>query len=197
MSDSPSLPPRFVGAARPNDPASLGPVLDVLWGPITAIGAAHDGRVNASIVTFAISAFGPTGGPRIVLHLYHHSLTHDLVRASGHLGLSLLHPDQLEVIHALGHQSGHDVDKLAGLSWRPSSAGAPLFPGALGTLEAQVVHAFADELATLFVADVTAQTWERDGVPLTSERWWGLEPPEWRLAHARRLALVGRPLTEG
>ena len=52
--------------------------------------------------------------------------------------LNVLKKDQLGLARRFGMQSGRDVDKLAGLKWRPGSAGAPILEEAIAYFDCEL-----------------------------------------------------------
>jgi flavin reductase (DIM6/NTAB) family NADH-FMN oxidoreductase RutF len=64
--------------------------------------------------------------------------SYPLLRAAGRFGISVLKRDQLELARHFGTQSGREVDKLAGIEWRPGRNGAPLLSSALAYIECRV-----------------------------------------------------------
>jgi flavin reductase (DIM6/NTAB) family NADH-FMN oxidoreductase RutF len=80
---------------------------------------------------------------------------HELVRAAGRFGLSLLAADQAHV----AQHFARGVPPIAmwhGIGWRPGVTGVPLLDGALGWIECAVgaEHTTGDH--TFFVGDVVA-----------------------------------------
>ena len=83
---------------------------------------------------------------------------HELVRAAGGFGVSLLAADQA----ALAQHFARGVPPIAlwhGIAHRPGTTGAPLLEGAIGWLECETRSQVEGGTHTLFVGEVT--TWER------------------------------------
>jgi flavin reductase (DIM6/NTAB) family NADH-FMN oxidoreductase RutF len=64
--------------------------------------------------------------------------SYQLLRASGRFGVSVLKRDQIELARHFGTASAREVDKLAGIEWRPGRNGAPILSSALAYLECRV-----------------------------------------------------------
>src|SRR4051812_38472049 len=79
--------------------------------------------------------------PRISVYISKTNFSHDLVYASGILGIHLLRTSQWDLIWQLGLQSGRDTDKLRGLDVRVGATGCPLLVDVRAALECRVVNA--------------------------------------------------------
>ncbi|HEX4050042.1 MAG TPA: flavin reductase family protein [Steroidobacteraceae bacterium] len=82
-----------------------------------------------------------------------------MLRAAGHFTVNVLERGQLALARHFGSSSAREHDKLAGVAWRPSPAGAPLLADALACLVCEVQGA-ATRAGDheLFVARVTSGT---------------------------------------
>jgi flavin reductase (DIM6/NTAB) family NADH-FMN oxidoreductase RutF len=148
--------------------------LAALWSPLLAITTHHQSRTNGLVAATGVFASLVPEAPRVVIELTKASLTHDLVLASRVFALHLLPatPDaalvsSLAHVHTLGMRSGHDGDKMAGITARPGVTGSPILADALTYVEAQVVATLDGDELTLFLADVVEGGRFRDGDPLT------------------------------
>ena len=165
-------------------------VLEELWSPIAALTAAHDRHANGLITSTAVTASLVPESPRIAVLLGREHRTHELVLASGAFAIHLLPADpvgrSLEIFRTLGFRSGRDVDKLAGIPWRPGATGAPLLEDALAHVEGRVVRTLDAEDVTVFLADVVAEARVRAGRHLTIEDVRRhLTPDDWAVWEAR------------
>ena len=124
--------------------------------------------------------------PRVLVEITKTSLTHDLVLASRVFALHTLPatPDDalrtsLSLVRTHGMRSGHDGDKMAGISARIGVTGAPILAETLTYIEARVVNTLdADEL-TIFLADVVGGGRHRSGELLTLQALRENLPKEW------------------
>jgi flavin reductase (DIM6/NTAB) family NADH-FMN oxidoreductase RutF len=130
--------------------------LDQLWAPVVAVTASHGGRANGLISSTAVTASLLPESPRLTVQLARSNLTHDLVLASGSFAVHLLVADDrgLALVRALGFQSGHAVDKLAGVPIRVGRTGAPILLDACAYVEARVERTLESEEATFVLAQV-------------------------------------------
>ena len=111
---------------------------------------------------------GAAGGKTVLtVSLWKTNYTHDLVRESGTLAITLLHESQLSLVDALGLTSGRDTDKLSGLQYNVTEAGDPWFPGGVALLSCDVLEALDLGDATSFLCAVRQQERLREGAPIT------------------------------
>jgi flavin reductase (DIM6/NTAB) family NADH-FMN oxidoreductase RutF len=166
-------------------------------GPLVAVTAAHEGRVNGLISSTALTASLLPEAPRVSIHLSKPSLTHDLVLASGSLAVHLLPADALDLFRVPGIRSGHDGDKLSGIATRPGVTGSPILADAVAYVEARVVDTLDGDELTIVLADVVAAARLRDEPVLTIELVRERLPPEWLdewQRHREREVSAGRRL---
>ena len=107
------------------------------------------GRTVGSLLSLSLQP------PLVGVAVSRHAALHELLRAAGRFGLSLLAEDQTDV----AQHFARGVPPIAmwhGIGWRPGATGAPLLDGALGWIECDVgaEHATGDH--TFFVWDVVA-----------------------------------------
>lgn len=178
-------------------PAALDFVLEELWSPVAALTAAHDGHANGLITTSAVTASILPEAPRISVLLAQEHLTHELVVNSGAFAVHLLPAEpvnrSIEIFRTLGFRSGHRVDKLAAIPWRPGTTGAPVLDEALAYVEVRVADTFDVGDATVVVADVVAAERPREGRHLTIEDVRArLTDDDWAAWEARRAEEITR-----
>jgi flavin reductase (DIM6/NTAB) family NADH-FMN oxidoreductase RutF len=135
------------------------PLLDRLDTTVCVLTTAHEGAVAGCIVTYVTPASIHADRPRLVVLTSHENLTHELLGASGTLALHPVARGQEDWVERFGFRSGRDVDKFAGLDWKPGETGAPLLADALGWIEGRV-------LATMDCGDHTARLVEPLAVSL-------------------------------
>ncbi|HVB05584.1 MAG TPA: flavin reductase family protein [Acidimicrobiales bacterium] len=64
--------------------------------------------------------------------------TYELARRADVLAVHRLRTDQLELARRFGAARGDEVDKFAGLAWRPGVSGAPVLEGCAAYLEGSI-----------------------------------------------------------
>lgn len=134
-------------------------------GPVTLISASHEGRSNVMAAAWAMPLdFDP---PKLAVVVAADTFTRRLVEGSGELVVQVPTRAMVDLVWALGSESGAEIDKIAkhGVSLSPASqVGAPLVDGCIAWLEARVLPNAA--LATdhdLFLVEVVA-AWADDEV---------------------------------
>jgi flavin reductase (DIM6/NTAB) family NADH-FMN oxidoreductase RutF len=100
-----------------------------------------------------------------------------VIFASGD-ALATIRETQLDLVWRFGLQSGHDVDKFAGLVSRNGATGSPLLPEALGWFDCQVEARMDSGDRTVYLAAVVDGRMERTDPPLTSRRFFEIAPPD-------------------
>ncbi|MFB4317654.1 flavin reductase family protein [Actinomadura sp. 21ATH] len=83
------------------------------------------------------------------------------IRAAGRFAVNVLAADQREICAALAGPR-----KFEGLDWHPGANGAPLLPGALAWIEADLSAVLPGGDHSIAIGAVTALTAERDADPL-------------------------------
>ena len=132
---------------------------------VYVIGAAHGGRRDAFTAAWLMQvSFEPL---LVALSVNPGNASYPLLRESGSFAASVLAAGQLELARRFGTRSGRDEDKLAGIAWRPSAAGAPILSEALAHLECRVEEERPAGDHRLVVARVTGGAVLRGGAPLT------------------------------
>lgn len=99
----------------------------------------HDGRMDAAFATYVLGSSIETPPRRFVIMTSHENLTHELVEASGLIAVHPVALGQEQWVERFGLVSGRDVDKLAGVRWRPGLTGVPILEDALGYVEGRVL----------------------------------------------------------
>src|SRR5262245_24540361 len=102
------------------DPANLLESPDrELWIVTARAGQSASGLV----ATFISPASIVLDMPRVVVGLAKQHQTWELAEASAAFALHLIDETQLDWVWRFGLHSGRDIDKLAGLAWRPGTTG--------------------------------------------------------------------------
>jgi flavin reductase (DIM6/NTAB) family NADH-FMN oxidoreductase RutF len=156
--------------------------------PVVAITTSAGGRTNGMVANSAQRASLVPAVPRISVYISKTNFSHDLIYASGVLGIHLLRRDQWAVIWTLGLESGRDRDKLGTLDLRTGESGCPLLADARAAFECRVVNAMDAGAATFFLADVVGTTEGRDGDVMTSGWFRDNMPPDRKRQYEERLA---------
>jgi flavin reductase (DIM6/NTAB) family NADH-FMN oxidoreductase RutF len=156
------------------------PLLDRLDTTVCVLTTAHEGAPAGCIVTYVTPASLHAERPRLVVLTSHENLTHELLEASGALALHPVARGQEGWVERFGFRSGRDMDKFAGLDWKPGETGAPILAGALGWIEGRVLAAMdcGDHTARL-VEPVAASLQDSAAVPLRAAEVYasGLDEP--------------------
>ncbi len=160
-------------APRMTSEAKSSNIFSSFWTPLCAIGAHDDQRANAQICVSVFGASIVPAQPRLLVVLTKTNYTHDLVKQSGTLAITLLSSEQLYLLEPLGLISGRDQDKLAGLERRLTASGDPYFLDGVAYFSGETLDAFDFGDSTAFLVAVR-----------TSERLSELPPMDW--ADARR-----------
>lgn len=108
--------------------------------------------------------------PRIAVALNHSNLTHDLVKNSGALTITVLGRGNMGLVKHFGFQSGRQVDKLKDVKhFAGPLTGCPVIADGVAYLECRVRPEMSVDVGThtLFVADVLGGKTLRDVAPLT------------------------------
>ena len=92
----------------------------------------HEGRDNALVATWIVSATLVDQKGRLLVALSPSSFTAELVQASRRFAVQLLSEGQHDHVARLGLRSGRDADKLDGLELARTSRGLPLVSGTCG-----------------------------------------------------------------
>ncbi len=147
-----------------------------LWVVTAADGDQHGGL----IATFVMQASIATNLPRTLVGISRRHRTWDLIEASGAFALHLLNDDRLDWVARFGLQSGRDVDKLAGLSYRVGQSGSPILAEAAGWLDCRVERRLETGDRTVYLAEVIDAQGPSDRPILTLQRMLRLIPVELR-----------------
>jgi flavin reductase (DIM6/NTAB) family NADH-FMN oxidoreductase RutF len=111
-------------------------------------------RRGGLVATFVSQASIVPEMPRMIVGIAQHHHTWQMIEASGAFALHLLAESQLDWVWRFGLQSGHDVDKLAGLEVRAGLSGAPILTAAPGWLDCRVEARLDTGDRTVYLAEV-------------------------------------------
>ncbi|HEX6133945.1 MAG TPA: flavin reductase family protein [Longimicrobiales bacterium] len=156
--------------------------------PVAAVTTSAAGRRNGLIVNSAQRASLVPTRARISLYISKTNVSHDLIHASGVLGVHLLRNNQWDVIRSLGLRSARDVpDKLAELDTRTGTTGCPLLVDVLAAFECRVINVMDAGAATFFLADVADVQLGTPGEVMTSTHFRTYAPADLLAAYEARL----------
>jgi flavin reductase like protein len=85
----------------------------------------------------------------------------------------------LSLVRTLGMRSGHDGDRMVGITTRPGVTGSPILAETLTYMEARVAITLDAEELTIFLADVVGGGRHRSGELLTLQVLRQHLPKEW------------------
>jgi len=151
-------------------------IFDLLDRELWLITACAGERSSGLIATFVSSASLVPSLPRMMVGLAKHHFTHELIQASGSLGMHLISEAQLDWVWRFGIRSGRNVDKFAGLETAQGGAGAPILTHALAWLDCRVEAQLDTGDRTIFLAEVLDARLEYSQPPLTFQRALRMAP---------------------
>jgi len=124
-------------------------------------------RLNGQIANtvFQITSEPPT----IAVSINKNNLTHDFIKESKLLAVSVLSQDTpLSFIGNFGFKSGRDTDKFEGINYKIGQTQAPMVTdNALAYLEAKVIQELDVGTHTIFVGELVEADVIREGEPMT------------------------------
>ena len=134
---------------------------------IYLISTRHEGRENALVATWIVSASLVDHKGRILVALSPSSFTAELIRASRRFAVQLLSEGQHDFVARLGLSSGHDTDKLGGLELARTSRGLPLVSGTCGWADCDAAIVAGVDERIVFLGRVVEEEVYPDRQPLT------------------------------
>jgi flavin reductase (DIM6/NTAB) family NADH-FMN oxidoreductase RutF len=103
---------------------------------VYAVGTAYGGRRDLFTAAWVMQAsFDPL---LLALSVNPQNASYELLHAGGGFAVNVLKQGQLELARRFGTRSGRDLDKLAGLRWRPGKSGAPILEEALAYFDCEL-----------------------------------------------------------
>lgn len=126
---------------------------------VTSLGCG-DLPVGFTCQTFSSLSLQP---PLVQLSVQHSSTTWPSIRAHGRFAVNILATDHADVALRFA-RSG--TDKFAGMPWRVSPTGLPIFDGVLAWIECSLAEEVTAGDHTIVIASVDALADERDSDPL-------------------------------
>lgn len=133
---------------------------------IYVVTTAFDNQIAGQVATWVTLATLVPDSPRVVVILSPHTHTSSLLRQSQRFILHMLSETQAPWIEQFGLLSGHDQDKFQGIELTYTDQGLPILPGTCGWAVCQVSQHIDVGDRTIWVADVTVQSFHPDRQPL-------------------------------
>jgi flavin reductase (DIM6/NTAB) family NADH-FMN oxidoreductase RutF len=116
--------------------------------------------------------------PRVLVGIARQHHTWKMIETGRVFAVHLLSEDEMAWVWPFGLQSGRDVDKFAGLSWKSGVTGCPVLTEAPAWLECRVETQLDTGDRTLYLAEVLEGGIQRAFRALTLKRLLELAPPE-------------------
>ncbi|MEX1082089.1 MAG: flavin reductase family protein [Halofilum sp. (in: g-proteobacteria)] len=127
----------------------------------------HEGRDNALVATWVVSATLVEHKGRVMVALSPSSLTAELVQASRRFAVQLLSEGQHDLVARLGLSSGREADKLDGLERARTNRGLPLVSGTCGWADCDATIATGTDERLVCLGRVVEEEVYPDRRPLT------------------------------
>jgi len=123
--------------------------------PVAAITSREGDRRTGMISNSVVRASLVPECARVAFYCFKRHYSHELIAGSGRFCLHLLHRDQIELVRALGFESGRDVDKLADVDLESTDRGLPRLPDVLAWFDCRVVNAMDAGPSTFYLGEAT------------------------------------------
>lgn len=121
---------------------------------VAIVTGSHDGQIHGMTAnSFNSIALDP---PTVLVALQQHARTEQLVRRSGHFGVTILQTNQTALAKRFAGQIDPDRPRFDGVETFCLSSQAPLILGGLAYLDCQVVQSFDVGSTTVFLGEVLA-----------------------------------------
>jgi flavin reductase (DIM6/NTAB) family NADH-FMN oxidoreductase RutF len=143
-------------------------ILRLIDREIWLVTAAHENRQGGLIATFVNQASIVPELPRMLVGIAKQHHTWSLIEASGTFTLHLLDESRLDWVWRFGLNSGHAIDKFAGLPELD----------AVAWMKCRVESSLDTGDRTIYFAEVLDGKLEKQTAPLTLKRLLQLAPPE-------------------
>ncbi len=106
---------------------------------------------------------------RVAIGINKQNFTHQLIGASGKVGIGILGQQGHNLVRTFGYSSGRDVNKFAGISYVKGQTGVPIVSDCIAFLEGTVVDRLDCGTHSLFLIDVVNGDLNSDAEPMTYE----------------------------
>lgn len=131
------------------------------------VGSKNGDKVNAQCCN---TVFQVTSEPfQVMVGINKGNLTHEYINKSGIVTIGVLGQDGHDLVKHFGYQTGHQVDKFAGVDYKTGSTGGPLVEGCISFFEGKVVQDKTVDAGThsIFLIEVTAGETVKKAEPMT------------------------------
>jgi ferric-chelate reductase [NAD(P)H] len=124
-------------------------------------------KVNGQIVNSIIQVCAET--PRIAVSINKENLTHEYIKKSGVLAVTVLEQDTpMPFIGRFGFRTGRDEDKFSEMKYEKGQTGCPIVTdNALSYFEGKVIGSADAGTHTVFIVEITEAKVLKEGIPLT------------------------------
>ncbi|HET8617180.1 MAG TPA: flavin reductase family protein [Actinomycetales bacterium] len=109
--------------------------------PMFIVTTVARGRRAGCLVGFTTQA--SIDPPRMLVCLSERNRTFEVAQAARFLAVHVVEPDQRELAHLFGGESGDDVDKFARCGWHPGPDGLPLLDDCPRRFVGRVLESYA------------------------------------------------------
>ena len=125
------------------------------------------GRLNGQIANTVVQITSEP--PTIAVSINKNNLTHDFIKESKVLAVSVLSQDTpLSFIGHFGFKSGRDIDKLEGINYKIGETQAPVvIDNTLAYLEAKVIQEVDVGTHTIFIGELVGADVIKESEPMT------------------------------
>jgi flavin reductase (DIM6/NTAB) family NADH-FMN oxidoreductase RutF len=133
---------------------------------VYVVGVAEGERRNAFTAAWLMQvSFDPL---LLALSVNPGHASYPLLVGGGGFAVSVLSHDQLHLARHFGTRSGREVDKLAGIAWRPGRTGAPILTEAVAWLECRLTERLpAGDHEIVIARPLAGELLRPDAIPLT------------------------------
>lgn len=136
-----------------------------LWATgVTVVTAQADGqRHGLTVSSFTSVSVDP---PLVLVSIANASRTGELIRQSGHFGVTVLAEDRDEISNIFAGRIPENADRFAGLETDSLTSGAPFLAGGLVWLDCRVKTTIPAGMSTIYLAEVIDEKHAASGQPL-------------------------------
>lgn len=149
------------------DPKSMQSALFKISYGLFIITSRQGDKINGQC---ANTVFQITSDPmRIAMGINKSNLTHEFIKASGVVGVTILGEDGHDLVRRFGYSSGRDKDKFDGLEYVQGTTGVPIVQGGIAFLEGKILPEKCVDVGThtLFMAEIIDGAVIEDKEPMT------------------------------
>ena len=141
---------------RPASLAQIDSALRLIDREVWILTAVVGERRGGLVATWVSAASIDRERPVLLAGISPNHFTAELVQKSKAFAAHLLRPDQIELAWNFARDSGHERDKLAGVSWSPGDTGSPILADCLAWCDCRCFARYDAGDRLFFWADVVA-----------------------------------------